>query len=38
MLDFVLQTDSALRAIMKTLGVPLPDPPPSSPFTSMADT
>jgi hypothetical protein len=38
MLDFVLQTDSALRAIMKTLGMPLPDPPPSSPFTTMADT
>jgi hypothetical protein len=37
MLDFVLQTDSALRAIMTTLGVPLPDSPPSSPFTSMAD-
>jgi hypothetical protein len=38
MLDFVLQTDSALRAIMTTLGVPLPDPPPSSPFTTMADS
>jgi hypothetical protein len=37
MLDFVLQTDSALRAIMMTLGVPLPDSVPVSPFTNIAD-
>lgn len=37
-LDFVVQTDGALRAIMKTLGVPLPDPVSGNPFTGLPES